>query len=77
MEENLVLKLRDYSITKLEVLLEQNRFKRFARDINTKESLISERVLPYSRKEWLRNKIVISAFIFLANNNVGTATWFL
>ena len=56
MEENLVLKLRDFSITKLEVLAEQNRFKRFARDINTKESLISERVLQYSRKEWLRNK---------------------
>ena len=42
--------------SKLEVIDRRNRFKRFARDINTKESLISERVEPYSRKEWSRHK---------------------
>ena len=44
MEENLVSKLKDYSklsfVSKLELYLEENQFERFAKDINTKESLI-------------------------------------
>ena len=38
----------------LRLWLKENRFKEFARDINTKESLNSEGVEPYPRKEWLR-----------------------
>ena len=34
----------------LKLLLKENRFKRFAQDINTKKSLNSERVELYSRK---------------------------
>ena len=68
MEENLVLKLRDFSITELEVCSRQ-----------------SIRKNPSFQKEFYRTqeksgcaiKIVISAFTFLANNNVGTETWFL
>ena len=40
----------------LKFLLKENRFKQFARDTNTKESLNSERVELHSRKEWLRYK---------------------
>ena len=68
MEENLVLKPRDFSITKLEVLARTSIPK-----------------IPSFQKEYYRTleksgcaiKIVISAFTFLANNNVGTETWFL
>ena len=58
MEENLVSKLKDYSklsfVSKLKLYLEENQFERFAKYINTKESLILERIEPYSRKGWLR-----------------------
>ena len=49
-----LFKLRFYLNLKLQ--LKENRFKRFAQDIITKEPLNSERVEPYSRKEWLRYK---------------------
>ena len=42
-----------------------------------KEPLNSERVEPYSRKEWLRYKNLHFCFHVLANNNVGTKTGFL
>ena len=60
MEENLFSKLSDFSKlslqSKLEVLVKKKRFEIFARDINTKESLNSKKVEPYSRKELLRHK---------------------
>ena len=60
MEENLVSKLKDFLNQvfnlNLKLQLKENRFKRFARDIITKEPLNSERVEPYSRNEWLRYK---------------------
>ena len=80
MEENLVSKLRDFSITKL---------GSFSSNKTGLKDLLetSIRKNPSFQKEYYRRpaqeksgcaiKIVISAFIFLANNNVGTETWFL
>ena len=68
MEENVVLKLRDFSITKLEVL---------ARTSIRKNPSFQKEYYRTQEKSGCAIKIVISAFIFLTNNNVGTETWFL
>ena len=68
MEENLVLKLRDFSITKLEVC---------SRHQLRKNPSFQKEFYRIQEKSGCAMKIVISAFIFLANNNVGTETWFL
>ena len=78
MEENVVSKLRNFSITKLEVLA---RTKTGLKDLLE----TSTRKNPSFQKEYYRTqeksvcaiKIGISTFIFLANNNDETATWFL
>ena len=76
MEENLVLKLRDFSITKLGFSSNKTGLK----DLHE----TSIRKKPSFQKEYYRTQEksgcaikIISAFIFLANNNIGTDTWFL
>ena len=66
MEENLVLKLRNFFITKLEVL---PRAKTGLKDLH-ETSLQKNPSFQTQEKSGCAIKIVNSAFIFLANNNV-------
>ena len=78
MEENLVLKLRDFSITKLEVLARTKPvWKICSRHQYERNPSFQKEYYRTQEKSGCAIKIVISAFIFLANNNVGTETWFL
>ena len=77
MEENLVLKLRDFCITKLEVCSNKTGLKDLLETSIQKNPSFQKEYYRTQDKSGCAIKIVISAFIFLANSNVGTETWFL